>query len=527
MRSLKIEGLSFKYPDADSAALDGVSLEIRGGELCVIVGATGSGKSTLLRCMKPELVPRGELSGRVTLDGTDVTALDGKASASALGFVSQSPDQSIVTDKVYHELAFGLESVGVAQTQMHRRVAEVCAYFGIEELFERDTDTLSGGQKQLLCLASAVAMAPDVLLLDEPCSQLDPIAAAELINAVKRLNADLGMTVVMVEHRLEDVIPVCDRLVVLEDGRVTHCAEPRKVISELAKRCPRPAVVEALPTAVRVYLDNLALFAGEEVPLSVKEMRLLVERTGKVPEITEREPRPNVSDGITLKLRDVCFRYGKNTPDVIKNLSLEAHRGEVLGILGGNGSGKSTLLSLIAGLEVPHTGSIRLFGKKLRDYRDGSLWRGTVAYMPQDVEVLFTKQTVREELGESAWAERLGLAPFLEMHPYDLSGGQKQLLGLARVLATEPKILLMDEPTKGLDPEKRVLLQGVIDSLSADGVTVIIVSHDIEFCARVAHSLTLFFRGSALPPTTADEFFEGNRFYTTKVLTSLGKKPGQ
>ncbi|MBR2293706.1 MAG: energy-coupling factor ABC transporter ATP-binding protein [Clostridia bacterium] len=530
MKSLKIENLSFKYPDAEQYALKDVSLEIQGGELCVIIGATGSGKSTLLRCLKPEIAPRGEVHGKVTLDGADVTTLDTRSSAMSIGFVAQSPEQSIVTDKVYHEIAFGLESIGVEQAQMHRRVSEVCAYFGIEELFERGTDTLSGGQKQLLCLAGAVAMAPDVLLLDEPSSQLDPIAAAELINAVKRLNSDLGMTVIMVEHRLEDIISVCDRLVVLEDGHLTHQGKPRRVISELAERSSRPTVIDALPTPTRIYLENRKLYADADVPLSVKELRTLIMLTGKTPAPSFRALPPKSSDETTVELTDISFRYGKNLPDVIKNLSLRAHRGEVLCILGGNGSGKSTLLSLIAGIETPHSGKIRLLGKRQKDFHDADLWRGTVAYLPQDVEVLFTKQTVKEELGPSPWGARLGLTPLSGMHPYDLSGGQKQLLGLAMVLATDPKILLMDEPTKGLDPEKRALMSDVIASLSESGVTTVIVSHDVEFCARIAHTATLFFRGTALPPAVPDEFFKGNRFYTTaerKVLAFSEKKPKQ
>lgn len=524
MADIKIESLSFRYPDANAYALRDLSLEIGDGELCVVMGDTGSGKSTLLRCLSASLSPKGERCGRITLDGVDISSLSPADAAKKIGFVQQNPEHAIVTDKVYHELAFGLESIGASREQMHRRVAEVASYFGIDGLFERDTATLSGGQKQLLCLACAVSTSPELLILDEPTASLDPIAASELITAVKRLNADLGVTVIIVEHRLEELIPICDRLIVLEGGALRYNAPPRRVVEQMRSDGASESLVLALPTPTRLFLRHFPEKTDAAVPLSIKEARML-----RLESCEEQRHGPITSrQDIAIELDKVYFRYEKDSPDILRGLSLRAYKGEIVCIVGGNGSGKSTMLSVIAGLERPYAGKVHILGNECFSRRRGLTCREDVGLVPQDVETLIIHDTVRRELSDATtWGNRLGLEPYYELNPYDLSGGQLQLLAFAKVLARRPRVLLLDEPTKGLDPQRKAMLGEVLRELARDGVCIVIVSHDVEFCDTVADRIGLFFRGELLPPQNNEDFFRSNTFYTTARRKILAPRQNQ
>lgn len=511
MALLQVEKLSFTYPQAEAPAIRQVSFSVEAGGFVGVCGATGSGKSTLMRLLKRELAPLGRQTGQILLNGVPIADLPAKASAFSVGYVMQRPEQQLVTDKVWHELAFGLENMGLPQPEIARRVAEMAAYFGMESWFEQPVSSLSGGQKQLLNLAAVMVMQPQLLILDEPTAQLDPIAAADFIATLHRLNRDMGLTLLIVEHRLEEIIPLCDQLLVLEGGRLLCCDAPRRVIARLADR---PELLCAMPAAARLYH---AVGASGPCPLSIREGRALVSCYNNSTRSLPPSAAP-VSGATALEMKGVFFRYEKAAPDVLRGLELAVHEGEILCLLGGNGSGKTTMLTVAAGLNTPHHGSIRIFGKPLRSYRNQSLYRHCLTLLPQDVQTVFLRSTVREELHDAQAGVDLlpfDLSPLMDMHPYDLSGGQQQLVALARVLATQPRILLLDEPTKGLDAAAKIRLIGILRHLRDGGMALLIVTHDVEFAALCADRCALFFRGEMISQGDPHSFFGSGSFYTT------------
>ena len=515
MEILKIEDLTFTYPLCPTAAVSNVDLSINKGDFVVLCGATGSGKSTLLRLLKRELAPMGEKNGRILYKGTPTDELDPSVSAGSIGFVMQNTAQQIVTDKVWHELSFGLESMGLPRDVIARRVCEMASYFGIEEWYEKNVSQLSGGQLQLLNLASVMVMDPDILILDEPTAQLDPIAAADFIATLKKLNNELSLTVIIAEHRLEELVPVCDRLVVMEQGMVVKSGAPREVIRELDGSHP---LFRAMPTAARLYRAVNHLTQSEYCPLTVREGRRFLESAFDNHVRTLAHESYTHSDREALELLDVYFKYDRDGGDILRGMELTVYSGEIFCVLGGNGSGKTTSLGVASGLFKPYSGSVRIFGKRLKDYKGESLYRGCVSLLPQDVQTVFLKNTVSEELedvGADVCALPFDISGLLEKHPYDLSGGEQQLVALAKVLATKPRLLLMDEPTKGLDAERKIAIIDILRRLRSEGVTVVIVTHDVEFSAMCADRCALCFRGQMMSVGAPHEFFSQNRFYTT------------
>ena len=510
MELLKIENLTFAYPNTLSPTIKGVNLTVNEGEFTVLCGATGSGKSTLLRLLKRELSPTGDISGSIYYKETNITQLSSNISASKIGFVMQNPEHQIVTDKVWHELGFGLENMGLPQNEIALRVCEMASYFGIESWFEKSVSELSGGQKQLLNLASVMAMQPDILILDEPTAQLDPIAATDFINTLKKLNTDFSLTVIIVEHRLEEVIPICDNLIVLKDGVVTHNRDPRTVIKQLEAD---DDILSAMPSSVRLYHS---LRGKGSCPLTVREgRRFLQDNFGN--KITSLPDEKYVyNKNAVLEFKEVFFRYERNLPDVLKGINLSVYENEIFCILGGNGSGKTTTLNTAAGLIKAYSGSVKVFGKKIKEYKNQTLYKECLSMLPQDVETVFLKNTVNEELsGVDTGELPFDISHLLDKHPYDLSGGEQQLVALAKVLAAKPKLLLMDEPTKGLDTIKKAQIINILKQLKQNGVTVVIVTHDVEFAAECADRCALFFRGNIVSVDRPCEFFSNNRFYTT------------
>lgn len=515
MALIQVSGLSFRYPGAGRDAVRDVTFSMEKGEFAVLCGASGCGKSTLLRMIKRELSPLGERTGEIRYREQPLESLSDRESASAIGFVMQKPEQQIVTDKVWHELAFGAENTGIPAEKAARRIAETASWFGIGQWYERDTAELSGGQKQLLNLASVLVMQPELVILDEPTAQLDPIAASEFITAVRRLNQELGITILMAEHRLEEAVPGCDRLMVMECGELIANGKPGEVIGSLRDR---PELLCGMPAASRLH----AMIGAEgECPLTVRQGRELAERylSGRAISLPERQY--TVPEENALEFSDVFFRYSRYSPDVLKGLSFSVGKGELFCILGGNGSGKTTALSAAAALVKPYSGIVRVFGKKLKEYRNQSLYRECLALLPQDVQTVFLKSTVREELKDAGITpEELpyDLTHLLDMHPYDLSGGEQQLAALAKVLAQKPKLLLLDEPTKGLDAAAKQGIIKVLRSLRDSGVTVVTVTHDVEFAAGCADRCAMFFNGRVVSVGTPAEFFPENSFYTTAAV---------
>ena len=522
MAHFEIKNLSFSYPTAKGKeSLHDVSLTIHKGEYVVLCGKSGSGKTTLLRHLKSVLAPHGKKNGEILFNGTPMHQVSQRDQAAKIGYVMQNPDDQIVTDKVWHELAFGLESLGVDQKTMRARVSEMACYFGIADWFHRDVANLSGGQKQLLNLASIMAMQPEVLILDEPTSQLDPIAASDFLNTVRKINIELGTTVIITEHRLEDIFPYADRAIVMDAGRVIADDTPRNIGKLLWEQ--GNDMFSAMPTPVRVFYGA----GGEgDCPLTVREGRNWLSKAFTEAPKTVAFPADPMEEDVekpALSLKELWFRYEKDSPDILRGVSAEVPAGSLYAIVGGNGAGKSTTLKAICGICKPYRGSVKVFGKPVNKYKSSELFGGCLAMLPQDPKSLFVKKTVREDLEEMTKDKALigeiaaicQIESLLGSHPYDLSGGEQQRAALAKVLLTQPKLLLLDEPTKGIDSFFKETLAKILCKLKDQGVTIVMVSHDVEFCARYADLVSMFFDGQILTTDTPRRFFGANSFYTT------------
>jgi len=583
MEILRVENLNFKYSLSDGS-LKNIGFGLDEGEILCVCGPTGSGKSTLLRLLKRELSPRGQKSGIIRISGKKQEELSDFEAATNVGYVMQRPDMQIVTDKVWHELAFGLENIGVKQNEIRRRVCEIAGYFGMESWFEKSTDSLSGGQKQLLNLASVMVMQPAILVLDEPVSQLDPIAASDFMATVKKLCREFGISVIAAEQRLEDLIAISDKILALKNGEQVCFGPARECVAKLIHD---PEFAAAMPAAAKLYEElgggtpiiikpceepeeatisvtvknreepgeeGIPLSAkpceepgGEGIPLSVSEGRIFLKKciaeasadnvgratlnfdlngkgtadvgnesgsggvrragsdlNGKGTADVGNESAPagaghrnGRGDEDALVFSEVYLRYSRAGKDVLTNLGFKVKKGEIFCLLGGNGAGKSTAVAAAAGLIKPYSGKIKVFGKNIRDYAGQELYRECVALLPQDVQTVFLKDEINGR------------------HPYDLSGGEQQLAALDIVLATNPRLLLLDEPTKGLDAGLAAKLKTKLLGLAQNGVTIVIVTHDVEFAASVADRCAMLFNGEVVSCADAEEFFKGNYFYTT------------
>ena len=502
MEIVRLENYSFCYPGSEMPALDGVSLSINRGELVVICGKSGSGKSTLLKSLKPELAPYGKKSGRVYFCGREDVA-----DATKIGFMMQNPDNQIVCDTVWHELAFGLENMGMKPEEMRIRVAEIATFFGIEKWYHKTTSELSGGQKQLLNIASVMVMEPELLLLDEPASQLDPIAAGELYSVIGRINSETGTTVILSEHRTDEVFPYARRAVIMEDGKII-ADEAACDIGRVLKNS-HSDMLRAMPVSVRIF-ETVA--GSGACPVNIRDARTwLGEYTRDLGAcgVFVRKEKRELSSISAVRARDIYHRYKKEAGYVLSGLSLDVKKGEIYGILGGNGAGKSTLLWLLAGGMNLQSGRVKINGK--------------AAMLPQNPECLFLKNTLSEDFSEFADDEtekavRLcRIESLVERNPYDLSGGELQRAALCRVLIEKPDVILMDEPTKGLDAQFKEDFKNLLSDLTERGVSVIMVSHDVEFCAEVCDRCGLMFDGKIITDAPPGEFFGGKKFYTTQT----------
>lgn len=523
--SLKIEDFSFTYPQAENPALENITFSVPSGAFVVLCGPSGCGKTTLLRQCKPALAAHGVKSGAILFDGQSLSDLSARHAAEKIGFVQQNPDNQIVTDKVWHELAFGLENLGYDTPSIRLRVAEMASFFGIQDWFYRSVHTLSGGQKQLLTLACAMAMQPALLILDEPTSQLDPIAAAEFLAAVGKINRELGVTVLLTEQRLEEALPLCSHAVVMEKGRILCEGQPAQIGEAL--KISGHGMFAAMPAPMRIWAGVKNDFS---CPVTVQEGRRWIEQL-EVRAPIPAEAEVSVRQAPAAELEEVWFKYEQDSPDVIKGLSFAVYPGELTAILGGNGTGKTTMLSLFAGLNRPYRGKVKIKGVSIEKIPADKRFDHLLGVLPQNPQALFTEKTAERDLAEILSASGLTkaqrherilkiaqlccLTDLLQAHPYDLSGGEQQRLALAKVLLLEPQILFLDEPTKGLDAVFKQVLAGILHQLTAAGVAVIMVSHDIEFCAEYATRCALFFDGAIVSEGTPRQFFGGNSFYTS------------
>ncbi len=494
MATLEIKNLSFAYAGQEKNTLENINTLIDTAGFTLICGATGSGKTTLVRLLKRQLAPCGKLTGEILIDGRRIEELSDRESVSRIGYVGQDVDNQLVCDRVWHELSFTLEGLGEDSSLIRRRCAEVSGFFNIEELFERQTNTLSGGEKQSVCLAASLTAAPELLILDEPISQLDPVAASEFGAKLSRINRELGIGIVLCEHRLDGLVDLCDRLIMLDRGSVVWQGKP----SEL-DRLPFPCPVEDnLPSAMGLY-RRLKLLGIP--PLNTVQGK----RSFSHFKAVCAEEKSDFGDRETvLETKGLYFSYDKKKI-ILKDMNLKLYKGEHFAVLGGNGSGKSTLLYLIAGAYKPLMGKIK--------------HNGSITLLPQNPANLFSRDTVSDEAGDSYFTELFGLDG--SKNPLDLSGGQQQLLGFIKAVGKNSDILLLDEPTKALDGSLKVKLAEVIRSLNERGVTVLTVSHDTEFCAECAHRCGLLFNGSIVASDDARSFFKDNICYTTAVNKML------
>lgn len=591
---IQIRDLTFAYAAGDEPVLSDINIDIGSGEFVIIMGSSGSGKTTLLKMLKRNMIPAGRYSGRVYIYGKEADKLTDRENAAGIGYVSQDPDNQIVTDKVWHELAFGLENLGMDNVTIRKKVAEMSEYFGITGWYDREVSKLSGGQKQILNLASVMVMQPGILLLDEPTANLDPLAAIRFLDVVKRINQELGVTVVMVEHNLEHIYADADRIIAIDKGRVAANSSPKKAAADIITA--GSFLIEGLPVASRLYAgynkkngnsvvsynnvnidsnnkDNHIL--SDEIPLTVKEGRRWYVNYKKVygKDITKDKDKINnfagksiINDKVIKKdvleednitgnknkkrigfikknnlenkssrkntdnientvcqLKNVSYSYNKKLPYIIDGVDVSFKEGRITAILGGNGAGKSTMLKLIAGIIEPVRGKI-ISNKR-------------IIMLPQDPKAVFTEVSVEEELAEVLMdkgngiynnmpmedkreiveqiIEEFGLNDIRKNNPYDISGGQQEKLAIAKVLLLKPEVLLLDEPTNGLDPYFKKTLGKLLKKINADGVTIIIVSHDLEFVDSFCDDVIMLFDRKVAAQDSTHKFLRDNMFYTT------------
>jgi energy-coupling factor transport system ATP-binding protein len=502
---IRFEHVTITYPDATQPVLRDVNLTIPAGELCVVIGGTGSGKSTLLGAING-LVPHftgGLLQGRVTVDGRDTRTHPPRELADLVGVLMQDPLAGCVTDTLEEELAYGMEQLAIAPDVMRKRVEETLDLLGLAELRNRALHQLSAGQLQRVAIGAVLTAHPKVLVLDEPTSALDPTAAEEVLATITRLVHDLGVTVVMAEHRLERVVQYADSIVHLPgDGTVEH-GDPAEL---LAGASVAPPIVE---------LGRLARW--KPLPLSVRDARrraapLLAGLEAIVAPPTV--PRPVASGDLVLDARGIIVRYGPVV--AVRAVDLELQAGEIVALMGRNGAGKSSLLWALQGSGARHGGRVEIGGRDPADLAPSGA-RALVGLVPQSPSDLLYLDSVAEELAQADAESRadlgraratLGrLAPGIDAgaHPRDLSEGQRLALVLAVQLAASPRIVLLDEPTRGLDYRAKRELARILGDLAADGQAIVVATHDVEFVATSSHRVVVMAEGEIVAdgPTEA------------------------
>ena len=511
MEILTAKDLSFTYAKSNTPALDNVSFSVHDGRFVTVCGPTGSGKSTLLRLLKKEIAPKGEQTGQILFRGKPLSELSERESAEQIGCVVQHPEEQIVSDRVSGELFFGAESLGYPRQKAYRRAAEAASFFNLTDRFSDKTAELSGGQKQLLALASVLVTSPKLILLDEPTSRLDPVAAADFISMLARINRQLGITVIIAEHNTSLLLEYTDTLMFLEGGKLTACGAPDEVLSKK----PSEKVLSDMPAPVRMFFEKEI---SGKCPLTVKEGRLLFQ------DIKETQADKKAPDGDdALELKNVFFRYKRDSKDILKGVDLTVKKGEIRFIFGGNGCGKTTLLQCCAGLLKPYSGKTEIFGKKITSYKNGELYTGCVAMLCQDAHAVFTHETIGAEFkGFDIKELPYDISPIIDRHPYDVSGGELQMAALCRVLLSKPRLILLDEPTKGMDAAVKKIFTDVLFKLKEQGVSVVIASHDTELAAQCADTCSMMFDGQIVCSSDVAEFMRGNSFYTTDKCRMTG-----
>lgn len=472
MEAIKCEKLNFTYPLGKIQALKNVDLTIKKGELALIIGKSAAGKSTLMKLMKNEIAPKGEISGEIIVNGR-------------VGYVSQNVEENIVCDKVRSELAFGLTNIGASADEIELSVAEVASYFNLESKLDNDVSSLSGGEKQMVNLASVMIMKPDILVLDEPTSQLDPISASRFIAMINQLHSDFGITVIMSIHSADEIFATADSIVLVDNATVVIKSNQHDMIEYL--KLNTPEMLGVVPTQMRLY-EGVDTVLGCRNVLKSKQLALI-----------------NADEAFcddAVKIKSVSFAYKKGN-DILDSLSLNIKQGSINAILGANGCGKTTLLKVIAGVKKHYRGKIKPNGK--------------ISMLCQNPFDLFTRDRCADEVEFGELTAFLEIDDIKNQHPYDLSGGQAGRLALAKVIQTGADIILLDEPTKALDSALKIKLASILKRLCAEGKTIVIVSHDIEFVGEYSDFVSFMSRGRIVATDNRQSFFSRLSLYTTSV----------
>lgn len=518
---ISLRDITVTLPDQTHPTLDHVALDIEAGELVVLAGPTGSGKSTLLGVISG-LVPRfsgGTLAGDLVLDGRSILRVPPRERAEAIGVVGQDPVSGFVTDTVEEELAYGMEQLGLAPSTMRRRVEETLDLLGIADLRARDLRTLSGGQQQRVALGSVLTMHPRLLVLDEPTSALDPTAAEDVLATVTRLVEDLGVSVLMAEHRLERVVPFADRIALLRgDGRL---------------EVGEPAVVLAMSPVAPPLVELGRLLDLDPLPLTVRDARrratpAVLAREPRLPHARDplAPPRSSEPDGAEDGFRLRGARVSRGGREVLRGIDLDLRRGEVTALMGRNGAGKSTLLWTLQGSQERRGGSVDVGGVDPAGLRPEQR-RSYVGLLPQSASDLLYLETVADECADAGPGTRAildRLVPGIpeDQHPRDLSEGQRLALALALVLSSDPPLLLLDEPTRGLDYAAKSALVGLLRDLAAAGHSVLVATHDVEFAAQVAARVLVMADGEIISDGPAHEVLAESPAFAPQVTKVLG-----
>ncbi|SJZ37634.1 energy-coupling factor transport system ATP-binding protein [Pilibacter termitis] len=513
---IEIKDFSFTYPESSKRVLKDIRLSVKKGDFLLLMGNSGSGKTTLLRQLKPAIAPHGTKMGSVLIAGEQVQEMSAREQAEKIGFVMQIPENQIVTDKTWHELAFSMENLGFHPSKIRSRVAEMASFFGIQEWFHKDVSELSGGQKQKLALASIMTLNPDILLLDEPTSQLDPIAANEFLRMVEKIHKELGVTVIMIEHRLEEVLPMVNKIAVLENGEMQAVSPKRELLKTLKEKNSK--LFWSLPASVQAWW---ATNTNSSPPISIQEGKKWF-NTLSIRQQISTEKEKTHRQGNALSVKNLWFRYEQHTEDILRGVDLSVEKGTITAIVGGNGTGKSTFLSVLSGVYPASRGEITFFEQATNGKR--------IATLPQNPRSLFTQKTVLAELSEMGENSSVSfqkqveqmvrlcdLQSILDNHPFDLSGGEQQRVALAKLLLLQPTVLLLDEPTKAFDGGFKKVFATILEKLKLQGITILMVSHDLEFVAEIANNCALFFDGKIVSSEETARFFSENQFYTTSA----------
>lgn len=525
----EIKDLAFTYADENVQALTDVSLTVFQGEFIVLAGRSGCGKTTLLKHFKKELLPIGKRTGSMYYNGASLLEMPDLLSAQEVGMVFQNPENQLVMDTVIQELAFSLENVGLETKVIQKRIAELISFLGFQDLLHQSVHTLSGGQKQLVNLAAVLVLQPKLLLLDEPTAQLDPIAAKDFLGLLKRINEELGITIIMSEHRLDEVIPLATRVVFMDAGRIMYDGIPQHVISKMWALEESRSFIPQIP---RLFLE----WGIEKIPFTVREAQTQIHSElpieYEVPAISQAETKE-----VMLQAKHISFQYEKNSPFILQDLTLSIEQGKWTALVGKNGTGKSTLLTILAGLNKARRGKVRWNGTEIHKMKSKERFE-KIGFVSQHPYYHFTFETVWDEVFERAnelygdrgkeiaeeMLNRFWLYSIRNRHPHDCSGGEQQLIALCTALLSKPQLLLLDEPTKGLDPEKKERLGELFQALQKEGTTIVMATHDIEFAAKYVDHCMMLFDGKVIMDDAPKKFFSDNFFYTTSINRFIRKQ---